>query len=231
LFKRLICCVCSDYRKVHQEKIQDLVGRARASEIEVKLVPDLCLEIVRIPESFASFADDKTTVLALCRVRTGQAFFARAGLPSPEIIGMNDDCAETKITSSGWKTPDHVEAIALPEYKSDWISWFPVIDKTRCNNCGKCIDFCLFGVYSRQNRQVSVTNPEACKTNCPACSRMCPQKAIIFPKHSEEPFNGAPIDEKTDDQTNEDFSDQDDLYKKLAERRQKQTNRKLLKDD
>lgn len=72
-----------------------------------------------------------------------------------------------------------------------WIPWFPVIDRERCNRCGKCMAFCLFGVYSRgASGEPLVTAPASCKNNCPACARSCPQQAIIFPKYAHAPING-----------------------------------------
>ncbi len=73
----------------------------------------------------------------------------------------------------------------LSEFKSisEWPSWFPIIDYARCNSCGQCADFCLFGVFEKNTDKVIVTNPKGCKNNCPACGRICPQTAIIFPKY------------------------------------------------
>ena len=71
---------------------------------------------------------------------------------------------------------------------TEWPSWFPVIDYARCNACGQCADFCLFGVYEKLDNKVVVVNPKGCKNNCPACGRICPQTAIVFPKYE---FNGA----------------------------------------
>ena len=71
------------------------------------------------------------------------------------------------------------------EHVSDpeWPSWYPVIDYDRCTSCGQCADFCLFGVYEKQDGKVIVVNPKGCKNNCPACARICPHTAIIFPKY------------------------------------------------
>lgn len=65
-------------------------------------------------------------------------------------------------------------------------AWFPVIDPSRCTNCGKCFKFCLFGVYSFEGQNLSVANPLNCKNNCPACARTCPSSAIIFPGIQED---------------------------------------------
>jgi len=69
---------------------------------------------------------------------------------------------------------------------SEWPSWFPLIDHSRCNTCGQCADFCLFGVYENTDNKVVVVNPQGCKNNCPACGRICPQTAIVFPKYEHE---------------------------------------------
>lgn len=69
---------------------------------------------------------------------------------------------------------------------TDWPSWYPVIDYTRCNTCGQCADFCLFGVYEKRDNKVVVVHPKGCKNNCPACGRICPQTAIVFPKYEHD---------------------------------------------
>lgn len=72
--------------------------------------------------------------------------------------------------------------------------WYPVVDLSRCTNCGHCLQFCLFGVYELDAQgQVCVTNPDKCKPGCPACSRICPQGAIMFPLYkNDETIAGAP---------------------------------------
>ncbi len=71
--------------------------------------------------------------------------------------------------------------------------WYPVIDRSRCVNCGRCRQFCLFGVYMESSQGViSADNPDRCKNGCPACSRICPQGAIIFPVYNDPAISGAP---------------------------------------
>ncbi len=72
--------------------------------------------------------------------------------------------------------------------------WYPVLDKSRCVDCGHCLQFCLFGVYTPgEGGQVQVTYPDRCKPGCPACSRICPHGAIIFPLYAKnEAIAGAP---------------------------------------
>lgn len=77
---------------------------------------------------------------------------------------------------------------------TDWKPWFPVIDYSRCTNCMQCLTFCLFDVYGVDDEKViQVQHNDNCKTDCPACSRVCPEAAIMFPKYSKSPINGAPV--------------------------------------
>ena len=75
-----------------------------------------------------------------------------------------------------------------------WNPWFPVIDYDRCTDCMQCLSFCLFDVYGVDaDKHIQVQNNDNCKTNCPACSRVCPEVAIMFPKYSDGPINGEPV--------------------------------------
>jgi NAD-dependent dihydropyrimidine dehydrogenase PreA subunit len=72
--------------------------------------------------------------------------------------------------------------------------WYPVVDLARCNNCGHCLQFCIFDVFtSDDSGAVVVQNPDNCKPGCPACSRVCPESAIMFPLYvKDEAIAGAP---------------------------------------
>ena len=76
----------------------------------------------------------------------------------------------------------------IKKIKTDgnWPSWYPLVDYDRCTDCGQCADFCLFGVYEKDDKgKVKVVNPQGCKDLCPACARICPATAIVFPKFPE----------------------------------------------
>ena len=81
-----------------------------------------------------------------------------------------------------------ISDVSSSEFTSitEWPSWYPLIDYSRCTACGQCADFCLFGVYENIDNKVVVVNPQGCKNNCPACGRICPQTAIIFPKYEHQ---------------------------------------------
>jgi len=114
--------------------------------------------------------------------------------------------------------------------ETKWTPWFPVIDFSRCTNCMQCLSFCLFDVYGiDETKQITVQNPDKCKTNCPACSRVCPEVAILFPKYTRGPINGADIDQADVDheKMKTDISALlgGDIYSMLRERTKRATTR------
>jgi NAD-dependent dihydropyrimidine dehydrogenase PreA subunit len=141
-------------------------------------------------------------------------------------------CCDTN-GSCGCESADDNQAVATPcaceEASADQqtsFAWFPVIDPDTCNHCGQCLDFCLFGVFERHDKQVSVVAPENCKPDCPACARVCPQQAIYFPKHPQSPIDGG---EAPDETPRHDLRDllAGDLRSTLAKRSPKHKGRRF----
>ena len=226
--EKIILCCCADYKTIAPERLQQLLAATDNANIELQLFADLCLETVSNPEYFKNLEQD-ATIVAACYPRTVKSLLAATGATATlEVINLRTDdintiCSKLEISNR----PTNTTEVELPEYRNDWKAWFPVIDYQKCTNCGKCIDYCLFGVYSRIDTQVRVTSPAQCKTDCPACARMCPAQAIIFPKHTDPVICGGEPDNQSG--SHSDDAD-DDLYSRLARRRQAQKKDKLLKD-
>ena len=109
-----------------------------------------------------------------------------------------------------------------------------MIDPSRCNQCGQCADFCLFGVYRKSAEGVEVVNPGNCKNNCPACARICPGVAIVFPKYAGGGAIGGSdrVDEKSKTDRLRQDTDAilgDDIYKALEQRKMKR--RSIIRED
>ncbi|MBF0543068.1 MAG: ferredoxin family protein [Candidatus Riflebacteria bacterium] len=228
-FQRVVFCCCADYHRIPADLIKGLYSQAEFAGIKIELCNDLCYEAVRNPE-FLKQLSDENTAIAACYRRSIKALFASVDISAPMVLDLRSDKINQHLLTLGINASEKKSELLIPEYAYKWKAWYPLIDRERCSGCGKCIDYCLFGVYSRIGRRVVVAQPSECKTNCPACARVCPQKAIIFPKHNEAPIDGAEIEPVNPPKLEvQPGQNADDLYTKLAKRRQNQKKDALLK--
>lgn len=149
------------------ERIDELAGQAGKEGREVEVIDDLCALMQEGDEATMNRIAEGT--IAACHERAVKSLLAWRGLQAKEILNLR-------------------EGFGHPGPGND--AWYPTIDKDRCTECGKCFDFCPFGVYEMIDDRVRVTHPANCKNNCPACARNCPSEAIIFPKYGRSPING-----------------------------------------
>jgi NAD-dependent dihydropyrimidine dehydrogenase PreA subunit len=204
---------------MNREEIIKLVSALKNAGLTVSVIPDLCKTAITDAGQMATFAS--TTVVA-CYPRAVRSIFDGLGLKPKQVFDIRNHSSEHILGEMGISpvfSPEHSIPELTPEEGQE--AWHPVIDKERCTECGKCHDFCLFGVYTFKESAVKVTQPQNCKNNCPACARVCPSRAIIFPKYEKSPINGG-----LDDEENLDDIDTKELYNialkhKLAERRAK----------
>jgi len=192
----ILYCDCA-YSQIIPEQVKVHVRKELADlGIEFEVVPDLCELSARKDPALKRWAKMDTIKIVACFERTVKWLFHAGGAPLQpervEFLNMRTDSIESILGSLSECEGSGVERRKIKLDKTgEWVPWFPVIDYERCANCKQCLNFCLFGVYGLSEQgQVQVQNPANCKTNCPACARVCPQKAIIFPKYTESPFNG-----------------------------------------
>jgi len=168
------------------------------SEI-LEILPDLNIEKVKLDDLCGLCATDKksieglfssssNTLIVACHPRAVKLLLEYSGVKSFENLYYLDlresdkDSALKRITELSEEGQNNQPLIEIAA-KNEWPAWYPVLDYSRCTACGQCADFCLFGVYKKENGTVEVINPQGCKNNCPACARICPQVAIVFPKY------------------------------------------------
>lgn len=239
----LIICQCAHAGLIAPETLGSLAASLRAHGTPFDLVPDLCeLAARRDPRLEALARAPRPAVLA-CHERAVRNLFHMAAAPlDPEralLLDVRAGSADQALARLGIPRAEPgslAEAALEGAADAGWIPWFPVIDGQRCTNCQQCLGFCLFGVYDLSPEgRVRVANPRACKTNCPACARICPEVAIIFPKYHEPPINGAPVldeaKEKARIRVDLEAILGSDVYAKLAARRAKVEQKRLLRQN
>ncbi|MHB1461953.1 MAG: ATP-binding protein [Armatimonadota bacterium] len=124
----------------------------------------------------------------------------RCGIDESHVFNMaayqsEDDCYAAIEALWAHNIPDATSKGSLSEITDEITDrWYPVMDGSRCTNCGNCLQFCIFNVYEYDaEHHVTAANPENCKPGCPACSRVCPKSAISFPLYTkDEAIAGAP---------------------------------------
>jgi NAD-dependent dihydropyrimidine dehydrogenase PreA subunit len=197
-------CRCSSPRIEKSDEIVRLASALKNAGFTVAVIHDLCKVAITDARLMADIAS--TTIVA-CYPRAVRALFGSAGLQPPQrIFDIRNHSGEQILNEMGIEQPVFLPEFILPEPEpalsplleagGERPAWYPVIDKERCTDCGKCHDFCLFGVYAVSEGVVKVSQPRNCKDNCPACARVCPSKAIIFPKYDKSPINGGLQDEE-----------------------------------
>jgi NAD-dependent dihydropyrimidine dehydrogenase PreA subunit len=238
MYEKVILCNCKG--GAIDEKIKDLsailVSGLKAEKIEIS---DLCGFCSSKPEFLANLlqADTKTLVLA-CHTRAVNLLLNFAGIKISDNISFlnlreNAEAALEQLKQLGSCIASFEDIKKFSDDRENQ-AWYPVLDYSRCTACGQCADFCLFGVYQKNEEKIEVINPDGCKINCPACARICPQTAIVFPKY----MNGGAISGSDDfDELREQKRQAEDLEKilgndiYLAIEKRKLKRKSIIKDE
>jgi NAD-dependent dihydropyrimidine dehydrogenase PreA subunit len=207
---------------MNKTEIVKLVSALQNAGATVTVIPDLCKTAISDAGQMAMLA---STMVVACYPRAIRSMFDGLGLKPERVFDIRNHSSEQILKEMGICNPVFSPESILPEFSPETgqEAWNPVIDKERCTECGKCHDFCLFGVYSIEQGTVKVTQPQNCKNNCPACARVCSARAIIFPKYEKSPVNGGLEEEENFDETSSKALYNMALKQKLAKRREKVT--------
>ncbi len=187
--KKIIYCDCGG-EIVSQEIKESISSFLYKEKVDAIQLSDLCgLCVSEKQDVRRIFSTQNPTLVVACHPRAVKKLLDFAGvernLENVSFLNFRettkDDLVSTLESFCNDEPALQIEHIS----ESNWPSWYPVIDYTRCTACGQCADFCLFGVYEKVDGAVKVVNPKGCKNNCPACARICPETAIIFPKYKQ----------------------------------------------
>jgi NAD-dependent dihydropyrimidine dehydrogenase PreA subunit len=204
---KMTVCACASRSFIDKNRVAEAVAMFRMRKYEVDVIPDLCGKVMRKEEDLKDIAGG---IVVACHLRAVRSHFDGLGLPVNRLLNLRENSPEEMlrllegrkaemVPSSGEERIRKTVRDKIRQFpvENGTDAWYPVIDKERCTECGKCHDFCLFGVYVIEKKKVRVAHPQNCKNNCPACARMCPNRAIIFPKYEKSPINGGMAVEET----------------------------------
>jgi NAD-dependent dihydropyrimidine dehydrogenase PreA subunit len=190
--------LCSSRAIIDGNKVVEISQTLYEAGYAVSVEADLCEMAISDLSGMETVAG--STVIA-CYPRAVYSLFDRLGRrPAGGVLDIRNGSTEDVLSCFDLSKVRESKSFAadidaLPR-KPGQDAWYPVIDRERCSGCGKCYDFCLFGVYRYENGVTEVSRPANCKINCPACARTCPDKAIIFPKYAKSPVNGGLTDDE-----------------------------------
>ena len=188
--KKIFFCNCGA-NLIGTERLQGISAFLHKSENTFVEIADLCgCAVDRKSETRDLFLEDDGEVMMIaCYPRAVKLLLENCGFdPASRNLSylnfreLTNDQIFEKIHKF-WDESAAKKHTAEFKNATEWPSWYPMIDYSRCTVCGQCADFCLFGVYEKIDNKVVVVNPKGCKNNCPACGRICPQTAIVFPKY------------------------------------------------
>ena len=222
---RVTICACASRSFISKDRVAEVSSVMKNEGYDVIVIADLCRKVM---EKSPDMPEIASGIIMACHSRAVISHMDCLGIEAGQIENIRENSEEEVLMRFGLSYSDTKHSAEKTAFlkqieefpvENGTDAWYPVLDKKRCVECGKCHDFCLFGVYTIENKRVKVAQPQNCKNNCPACARMCPSKAIIFPKYEKSPINGGTAEEEIFNPEDMDKMYRDRLQMRLQQRR------------
>lgn len=204
--QNIVICACASRSFISKVQVAELVATLQQAGYNVTIEADLCETAETDPARMHELVSGN--IIMGCYTRALRALADRADCSAAKNINIRGRKTEQVLkelniensaaNNDEWQTRRDAALAEINAFtvKVATDAWYPVLDYEKCVDCGKCHDFCLFGVYAIEDGKVKVAQPQNCKNNCPACSRVCPAEAVIFPKYERSPINGGSASEE-----------------------------------
>lgn len=204
--QNIVICACASRSFISKVQVAELVATLQQAGYNVTIEADLCETAETDPARMRELVAGN--IIMGCYTRALRALADRADCSATKNINIRGRRVEQVLKELNlddamnhdeeWQARRDATLAEINAFtvKVATDAWYPILDYERCVDCGKCHDFCLFGVYSIEDGKVKVAQPQNCKNNCPACSRVCPAEAVIFPKYERSPINGGSASEE-----------------------------------
>ena len=161
--RSLTICACASRTFIDKDKVATIAAAAKKAGMKVELVADLCELCETKDKKVGEIA--QTTIIA-CHSRAVKsliAFAARQASESCQYIDLRSQSVEEVLELLGIDAADSADAEEWRQQIADFPkklgedAWYPTLDKDACAECGKCLEFCPFGVYEMVNDRITVT--------------------------------------------------------------------------
>ena len=152
---RVTICACASRSFIDKEKVVKVAAFLRKEGYDVVVEPDLC---EKVRERTSDLPDIASSTIIACYPRAIRSLFASVGMETSRVLDLRNEGMEAILDSFGFAyevCPVEMEeeevirqSVSSFPVKIGVDAWYPTLDKERCTDCGKCHDFCLFGVYT-----------------------------------------------------------------------------------